>query len=41
MIKEHRVLDHGLIRLVDHMGSDLSIARNAASGLPCGNGCIH
>lgn len=24
-----KVLDHGLIRLVDHMGSDLSIVRNA------------
>ena len=23
------VLDHGLVRLIDHMGSDLSIARNA------------
>jgi len=29
MIEEFRVLDHGLVRLVDHMGSDLSIARNA------------
>ena len=29
MIKEHRVLDHGLVRLVDSMGNDLSIARNA------------
>lgn len=24
-----KVLDHGLIRLIDHMGSDLSIVRNA------------
>ena len=24
-----KVLDHGLVRLVEHMGSDLSIARNA------------
>lgn len=24
-----KVLDHGFVRLVDHMGSDLSIARNA------------
>jgi len=24
-----KILDHGLIRLIDHMGSDLSIARNA------------
>ena len=23
------ILDHGLVRLIDHMGSDLSIARNA------------
>ncbi len=28
-IEEIRVLDHGLVRLVDSMGSDLSIARNA------------
>ena len=26
---EVKVLDHGLVRLIDHMGSDLSIARNA------------
>ena len=26
---EIKVLDHGLVRLIDHMGSDLSIARNA------------
>ena len=25
-----KVLDHGLVRLVEHMGSDLSIARNAS-----------
>lgn len=24
-----KVLDHGLVRLVEHMGSDLSIVRNA------------
>lgn len=29
MITEHKVLDHGVIRLVDSMGSDLSIVRNA------------
>ena len=29
MILELRVLDHGLVRLVDHMGDDLSIVRNA------------
>lgn len=29
MTKEHRVLDHGIVRLVDHMGSDLSISRSA------------
>tara|TARA_R110000744_G_C19363554_1_gene561648 strand:- start:834 stop:1520 length:687 start_codon:yes stop_codon:yes gene_type:complete len=28
-VKKINVLDHGLIRLVDSMGSDLSIARNA------------
>lgn len=28
-MKKIKVLDHGLIRLVDSMGSDLSIARNA------------
>lgn len=28
-MKTINVLDHGFIRLVDHMGSDLSIARNA------------
>lgn len=28
-ILEHRVLDHGIIRLVDSMGDDLSIVRNA------------
>lgn len=27
--KLRRVLDHGLVRLVEHMGSDLSIVRNA------------
>lgn len=26
---EHKVLNHGFVRLVDHMGSDLSIVRNA------------
>lgn len=29
MNKETKVLNHGLVRLVDHMGSDLSIVRNA------------
>lgn len=29
MHEEIKVLDHGLIRLIDHMGSDLSISRNA------------
>ena len=29
MNKHIKMLDHGLIRLVDHMGSDLSIVRNA------------
>lgn len=29
MNKEHKLLDHGLLRLVDHMGTDLSISRNA------------
>ena len=29
MNKEIKVLDHGLVRLVDHMGNDLSIVRNA------------
>ena len=29
MSDEIRVLDHGHIRLVDHMGSDLSIVRSA------------
>ena len=29
MNKEIKVLDHGLVRLVEHMGSDLSIVRNA------------
>mgnify|MGYP001122503515 CR=1 FL=1 len=28
-MKTINVLDHGFVRLVDHMGSDLSIARNA------------
>ena len=28
-MSEINVLDHGFVRLVDHMGSDLSIARNA------------
>ena len=28
-MKEISVLDHGLVRLVDHMGDDLSIVRNA------------
>ena len=28
-MNETKVLDHGLVRLVDHMGSDLSIVRNA------------
>ena len=26
---EIKVLDHGLVRLIDHMGNDLSIVRNA------------
>lgn len=25
-----KVLDHGLVRLIEHMGSDLSIVRNAS-----------
>jgi thymidylate synthase (FAD) len=29
MHEEIKILDHGLIRLIDHMGSDLSISRNA------------
>jgi thymidylate synthase (FAD) len=29
MNEEIKVLDHGLVRLVEHMGSDLSIVRNA------------
>lgn len=29
MNKKHEVLNHGYVRLVDHMGSDLSIVRNA------------
>jgi len=29
MTEEKKVLDHGFIRLVDHMGNDLSIVRNA------------
>ena len=29
MNEKVQVLDHGFVRLVDHMGSDLSIARNA------------
>ena len=29
MNKSVKVLDHGLIRLIDHMGGDLSIVRNA------------
>ena len=29
MNEEIKVLDHGLVRLIDHMGSDLSIVRNA------------
>ncbi len=29
MNTEIKVLDHGLVRLIDHMGSDLSISRNA------------
>lgn len=29
MAELKRVLDHGLVRLVEHMGSDLSIVRNA------------
>lgn len=29
MTEEIKVLDHGHVRLVDHMGSDLSIVRNA------------
>jgi len=29
MNEAHKVLDHGLVRLVDSMGSDLSIVRNA------------
>lgn len=29
MVIEKRVLDHGLVRLVDHMGSDLAISRAA------------
>lgn len=28
-MSEIRVLDHGLVRLVDHMGSDLSVVRSA------------
>lgn len=28
-VNKIKVLDHGFVRLVDHMGSDLSIARNA------------
>lgn len=28
-MNEIKVLDHGLVRLVDHMGSDLSIVRAA------------
>lgn len=28
-IKKHEVLDHGHVALVDHMGNDLSIVRNA------------
>jgi len=29
MTEAIKVLDHGLVRLVEHMGSDLSIVRNA------------
>lgn len=29
MSQEIKVLDHGFVRLVDHMGSDLSVVRNA------------
>lgn len=29
MKEAQKVLDHGILRLVDHMGSDLSVARNA------------
>ena len=29
MIEEHKVLDHGHVRLVDYMGNDLSIVRSA------------
>lgn len=29
MVSKQKVLDHGLVRLVDHMGNDLSIVRNA------------
>ncbi len=29
MIREHKVLDHGHVRLVDSMGNDLSIVRSA------------
>lgn len=27
--KEHKLLDHGMVRLIDYMGGDLSISRNA------------